>query len=68
MIEAIVIGVIVLFVWLCMKKGDTDYTRATHKEPAAPGAVRVLFLLFVGGLLFIIFGIPTITALSALGY
>lgn len=66
--EVIVIGAIGLFVWLCMKKGDADYTRETHKEPAAPGAVRVLFLLFVGGLLFVIFGIPAITALTALGY
>jgi hypothetical protein len=46
-----IIGAILFFVWLCTLRGDRQYRKRTGHKPSAPGWARLLFVLFVGGLL-----------------
>jgi uncharacterized membrane protein YfcA len=51
----IIVGVLVLFVWICTLRGDRQWKRRTHTKPPAPEWARALFVLFVAALLSIIF-------------
>lgn len=62
MITAIVIGIILLFVYLCTLNGDAKFRKdeglPADAELPAPDWARVLFVLVMGGLVFICLGLP----------
>ena len=48
-----VAGALLLFVWLCTLRGDQQWREKEHTEPPAPEWARLLFVLVIGGMLFL---------------
>lgn len=44
---------LLIFVWLCTLRGDQQYREEEHVEPQTPEWVRILFIVVIGGALFV---------------